>query len=84
LFQKRGGYLVEFIRKNEVEPYGSLVGKRLYAAIANVELPDSAEKFYFKNRGCGLCDGVDNVRPIELILIPGYAKDRSPVEMESL
>lgn len=44
----------------------------IYAAIANVELPDSPEKFYFKNRGCGLCDRVDNVRPVELIPIPQH------------
>jgi hypothetical protein len=51
----------------------------VYVRIANVELPESPEKFYFKSRGCGLCDRVDNVRPVELIPIPGYAKGKSPV-----
>lgn len=53
---------------------------QVYAKIANVKLRGSPEKFYFNSRGCRLCDRVKNVRPIELIPIPGYAKDKSPVE----
>lgn len=45
-----------------------------YGTVTNVELPNSLNNFYFKNRGCGLRDRCNNVRPIELIHIPQHAK----------